>query len=144
MMPGMIEHYTSAQRELQFFQMRENSVFWTCPTPNQTETKNPWNVLNFTPKYIICPMCKFEIPKKVFITHPTVLQCTVVCILAFRKYISTIYCCTTSNFQPNSPSHTAHWWTLAELGKTELLPSLEIKKNLFWPFRGAEVPQVSG
>ena len=72
MMPGMIEHYTSAHRELQCFQMRENSVFWTCHTPNQTKTKNPWNVLSFTPKYIICPMCKFEIPKKVFITHPTV------------------------------------------------------------------------
>ena len=55
MMPGMIEHYTSAHRELQCFQMRENSVFWTCPTPNQTEMKNPWKSLTFTPKYIICP-----------------------------------------------------------------------------------------
>ena len=41
MMPGMIEHCTSVHRELQCFQMRENSVFWTCPTPNQTEMKNP-------------------------------------------------------------------------------------------------------
>jgi len=38
-MPGMIEHYTSIHRELQCFQMRERSVFWTCPTPNQTKPK---------------------------------------------------------------------------------------------------------
>ena len=57
-MPGMIEHYTSIHRELQCFQMRENSVFWTCPTPNQTKMKNPWKSLTFTQKYIICPLCQ--------------------------------------------------------------------------------------
>ena len=79
-MPGMIEHCTSTHKELQCFQMRENSVFWTCPTPNQTETKNPWNVLSFTQKYIICPMCKFEIQKKVFIAHPTALALLDLCV----------------------------------------------------------------
>ena len=34
--------------------------------------KKSWNVLSFTPKYIICPMCKKKLQKKVTFTHPTV------------------------------------------------------------------------
>ena len=100
-MPGMIEHCTSAHRELQCFQMRENSVFWTCPTPNQTKMKNPWKSQAFTPKYIICPMCKFEIPKKVFITHPTV-------DVIFTPYVISLLC---------------NQWPLPDVG-TEQLESL--------------------
>ena len=33
--------------------------------------KKSWNVLSFTPKYIICPMCKKKLQKKVTFTHPT-------------------------------------------------------------------------
>ena len=58
MKPAKSEHYVSTHRKLQCFQMRGNSDFWTCPTPNQTGMKNPWKPQAFTLKYIICPMCQ--------------------------------------------------------------------------------------
>ena len=58
MKPAKSEHYTSTHRKLQCFQMRGNSDFWTCPTPNHTGMKNPWKPQVFSQKYIICSLCK--------------------------------------------------------------------------------------